>query len=155
MPVARAYCIMRGQSATTTSEAYLFASGSQSLRTCCVSLVSCLAAFFEDVIVGSVCCRVDTDEATGEKKLYIMTLGCLAPYRRLGVGKSHRRPVLYFVLHGVGSHHTAIGSVLEHQLSFAARRFARHNHAGAHPQRGCEGLFAGMHLSVRSYHGCL
>lgn len=43
-------------------------------------------AFFEDVIVGSVCCRVDTDEATGEKKLYIMTLGCLAPYRRLGVG---------------------------------------------------------------------
>ena len=45
------------------------------------------AAYYEDVIVGSVCCRVDTDAETSERKLYIMTLGCLAPYRRMGVGK--------------------------------------------------------------------
>ena len=35
-------------------------------------------------MVGGVCCRVETE---GEKhRMYIMTLGCLAPYRRLGVG---------------------------------------------------------------------
>eukprot|EP00050_Salpingoeca_kvevrii_P016865 m.59381 g.59381 ORF g.59381 m.59381 type:complete len:113 (-) comp7218_c0_seq1:356-694(-) len=41
-------------------------------------------AFFDDVIVGAVSCRVDTKD--NERTLYIMTLGCLAPYRRLGVG---------------------------------------------------------------------
>ena len=40
------------------------------------------------MVVGAVCCRIDTDSATGSRKLYIMTLGCLAPYRRLGVGKA-------------------------------------------------------------------
>ena len=34
-------------------------------------------AWYEDVIVGSVCCRIDTDADSGVKKLYIMTLGCL------------------------------------------------------------------------------
>ena len=43
--------------------------------------------YFEDVIVGSVCCRVDEDAAASTRKLYIMTLGCLAPYRRRGLGK--------------------------------------------------------------------
>ena len=41
-------------------------------------------AFFNDVVVGAVCCRVDM--LNGERKLYIMTLGCLAPYRRHGIG---------------------------------------------------------------------
>lgn len=45
------------------------------------------AAFFDNVVVGAVCCRIDTDKATGEQKMYIMTLGCLAAYRRLGLGK--------------------------------------------------------------------
>eukprot|EP00041_Stephanoeca_diplocostata_P004987 m.54240 g.54240 ORF g.54240 m.54240 type:complete len:172 (-) comp15500_c0_seq1:212-727(-) len=44
-------------------------------------------AFFEDVIVGAVCCRIDKLE-NGERVLYIMTLGCLAPYRRLGIGST-------------------------------------------------------------------
>ena len=43
-------------------------------------------AFYNDVVVGAVCCRVDSFPETGQRKLYIMTLGCLAPYRRLGVG---------------------------------------------------------------------
>lgn len=39
-------------------------------------------AYYNDMIVGAVCCRVDLNDS---KKLYIMTLGCLAPYRRLGI----------------------------------------------------------------------
>lgn len=41
-------------------------------------------AFFNDIVVGAVCCRIDNSR--GRKRLYIMTLGCLAPYRRRGVG---------------------------------------------------------------------
>lgn len=43
-------------------------------------------AYYNDVVVGAVCCRVDVNEADQKRKLYIMTLGCLAPYRRLGIG---------------------------------------------------------------------
>ncbi|CAB3400052.1 unnamed protein product [Caenorhabditis bovis] len=41
-------------------------------------------AYFNDVVVGAVCCRVDI--VNGEKSLYIMTLGTLAPYRQFGIG---------------------------------------------------------------------
>ena len=44
-----------------------------------------LSAYFNDIVVGAVCCRVDTTD--NKKRLYIMTLGALAPYRRLGIGK--------------------------------------------------------------------
>ncbi len=43
-------------------------------------------AYYNDIVVGAVCCRVDVSSEPGRRKLYIMTLGCLAPYRRLGVG---------------------------------------------------------------------
>ena len=38
-------------------------------------------AYFNDILVGAVCCRVEDDH-----KLYIMTLGVLAPYRQLKIG---------------------------------------------------------------------
>ena len=42
-------------------------------------------AYYNDIVVGAVCCRVDKSD--NGRRLYIMTLGCLAPYRRLGIGK--------------------------------------------------------------------
>lgn len=41
-------------------------------------------AFYNDVVVGAVCCRLE--QVDNEKRLYIMTLGCLYTYRRLGIG---------------------------------------------------------------------
>jgi len=42
-------------------------------------------AFFNDILVGAVSCRLELLK-DNEKKLYIMTLGTLAPYRRFGIG---------------------------------------------------------------------
>ncbi|XP_052868425.1 probable N-acetyltransferase san [Anopheles cruzii] len=41
-------------------------------------------AYYNDVVVGAVCSRIDSSE--NMRRLYIMTLGCLYPYRRLGIG---------------------------------------------------------------------
>ncbi|KAI9483607.1 MAG: acyl-CoA N-acyltransferase [Benjaminiella poitrasii] len=43
--------------------------------------------YYNDVCVGTVCCRKEVDESNPEKtKIYLMTLGVLEPYRRLGLG---------------------------------------------------------------------
>lgn len=46
-------------------------------------------------MVGAVCCRIDTSENL--RRLYIMTLGCLYPYRRLGIGTKMVEHVLNYV----------------------------------------------------------
>jgi len=53
-------------------------------------------AYYNDIVVGAVCCRVD-NSGPGGRKLYIMTLGCLAPYRRLGIGTLMLEHVLNYV----------------------------------------------------------
>ena len=49
-------------------------------------------AYFNDIAVGAVCCRMDHSQ--NQKRLYIMPLGCLAPYRRLGIGTKMLNHVL-------------------------------------------------------------
>lgn len=51
--------------------------------------------YYNDIVVGAVCCRIDTSE--NSRRLYIMTLGCLYPYRRLGIGSLIVEHVLKYV----------------------------------------------------------
>lgn len=53
-------------------------------------------AFYNDVVVGAVCCRLEQVE--NERRLYIMTLGCLFTYRRLGIGTTMLKHVLDFAI---------------------------------------------------------
>jgi len=73
-------------------------------------------AYHNDILVGAVCCRVEShplqssssvvvvvvneagsaDSSSTIKKLYIMTLGVLAPYRRLGIGSKLLEAALKF-----------------------------------------------------------
>ncbi|RHZ82725.1 hypothetical protein Glove_104g50 [Diversispora epigaea] len=54
-------------------------------------------AYFNDACVGAVCCRKEPIQGTipEQTKLYIMTLGVLAPYRNLGLGTT----LLTHILH--------------------------------------------------------
>lgn len=52
-------------------------------------------AYYNDIVVGAVCCRIDTT-TEGARRMYIMTLGCLGPYRRLGIGTVMLKHVLNF-----------------------------------------------------------
>ncbi|KJE95177.1 Nat13 protein [Capsaspora owczarzaki ATCC 30864] len=63
-------------------------------------------AYFNDIMVGAVCCRIEPEQ----KRLYIMTLGCLAPYRRLGLGAL----MLQHVLKECDHHLNTVESVYLH-----------------------------------------
>ena len=50
-----------------------------------------MAGYFSDILVGAICARVEPAEGS-TFKVYIMTIGVLAPYRRLGIGALLPRP---------------------------------------------------------------
>ena len=45
--------------------------------------------FFSDILVGAICSRIEPQEGSSFK-IYVMTIGVLAPYRRLGIGERSR-----------------------------------------------------------------
>lgn len=47
---------------------------------------SSISAYYNDICVGSIACRIEKKD-NGAVCIYIMTLGVLAPYRGLGIGK--------------------------------------------------------------------
>jgi len=49
--------------------------------------------YFSDILVGAICSRVEPQELP-QFKVYIMTIGVLAPYRRLGIGRQLLEQVL-------------------------------------------------------------
>lgn len=60
-----------------------------------LSLLSLWSVYVDDMVVGAVCCRIEPPESPdGHVKLYIMTLGVLAAWRRRAIGTHLLRRVL-------------------------------------------------------------
>jgi len=44
----------------------------------------CKLIYYNDIPVGTICCRIETKDSINH--LYLLTMGVLAPYRSLGIG---------------------------------------------------------------------
>jgi len=51
-------------------------------------------AYWNGFVVGAICCRLEPPSGPGPKKLYIMTIGVLAAYRRRNIGRALLEKVL-------------------------------------------------------------
>lgn len=89
-------------------------------------------AYFNDILVGAICCRIEPQEHPAFK-LYIMTIGVLAPYRRLGIGTQLLRQVRAVVMAAV--------AVRRWRLLPPRARLRRHA-ARLHPTRPSQVLHA-------------
>ena len=76
-------------------------------------------AYFKDLMVGAIACRVEEKEP-GQKKLYIMTLGVLASYRGRGIGTNLLEHVLENVkdLGGIKSIYLNVQSNNDYAIAF-------------------------------------
>ncbi|KAF8520471.1 acyl-CoA N-acyltransferase [Hysterangium stoloniferum] len=54
----------------------------------------CKLVYFNDIPVGTICCRIDKGDHEGEGKLYLMTMGILAPYRSRQLGTKALEEIL-------------------------------------------------------------
>uniref|UniRef100_A0A7S4GLE3 N-acetyltransferase domain-containing protein n=1 Tax=Oxyrrhis marina TaxID=2969 RepID=A0A7S4GLE3_OXYMA len=52
----------------------------------------CRLAYYADILVGAICCRVEIED--GRPRLYVMTLGVLEPYRRMGIASQLIRDIV-------------------------------------------------------------
>jgi len=52
----------------------------------------CKLIYYNDIPVGTICCRMETVD--GQTKLYLMTMGVLAPYRSRGLGSQSLQQVV-------------------------------------------------------------
>ncbi|KAG5511878.1 hypothetical protein JKF63_07703 [Porcisia hertigi] len=78
-------------------------------------------AFYHDILVGSITCRLEETDTEGEYNLYIMTLGVLEAYRHLRIGSR----LLQMILSAVHNEtQTRIVAVLLHvQVGSTALKF--------------------------------
>ncbi|CAM9432937.1 unnamed protein product [Ascophyllum nodosum] len=66
--------------------------------------------YVDGVVAGAVCCRIEPPEPPGgHDRLYIMTLGVLAPWRRRGIGTQLLRRMLANL-----EHHPSVQEVYLH-----------------------------------------
>jgi len=54
----------------------------------------CKLVYYNDLPVGTICCRIERAGNEGEANLYIMTMGVLAPYRSLSLGSEALKQIL-------------------------------------------------------------
>jgi len=54
----------------------------------------CQLLYYNDIPVGTVCCRIEKDAGSNEGRLYLMTMGILAPYRGLKLGSRCLKQIL-------------------------------------------------------------
>ncbi|KAH8107912.1 acyl-CoA N-acyltransferase [Cristinia sonorae] len=54
----------------------------------------CKLVYYNDIPVGTVCCRLETNPQGGPTKLYLMTMGVLAPYRSRGLGSQSLQEII-------------------------------------------------------------
>jgi ribosomal protein S18 acetylase RimI-like enzyme len=80
-------------------------------------------ALYHDIVVGSITSRLEKTDVEGELKCYIMTVGVLEPYRRLGVAQH----LLHAVLDFVATQRDIIFVALHVQIGSPAMQFYQKN----------------------------